>query len=185
MTNLPAVFKFKYRIGDMFTNAQGDSVEVTGYNHIFGCYKTKTIMKFENMEMPLESALVGERELDKMKKVNNEEELNKMAMADRVRYKIYYFEQEAGQIIKGTKVESFTVELTSVRALAKMLNGLRKRNPNRRITLVSVVDENDKYLAHVKFLPQEIVQQKFLTGWRERMLASAKYERGYEVAIGF
>jgi hypothetical protein len=78
-----------------------------------------------------------------------------------------------------------TLKLSGISQLCKTLNNMLKKFPERRITLVSIVNEEGIYQNHVKFLRQEIQNQKFLTGMKERLLAHAKYERGFEVSIGF
>jgi hypothetical protein len=75
--------------------------------------------------------------------------------------------------------------MTGIRALRKMLNSMVKRNPTRRIITVSVLDDDGYYISSVKFLTKEIKEQVFLTGMKERLLAHAKYECGYEVATNF
>src|SRR5690606_11809881 len=96
-------------------------------------------------------------------------------------YKIFYFDNPK----TGGSIENTTVNLTSIRKLAKLLNLMKKRNPDRRITMVTIVDENGKYVDYVRFLNKEIAEQKWLTGYKERLLAYAKHHRGYEVATNF
>lgn len=176
---------FKYMIGDVFAdpNYTGDTIEITGFNYLSGTYQGVINMKFGKKYSTQRTNLIFESRLDRMNFVENkkvvtvvEEPKNKV-----FNYRIHYFSPEVG----GTRSLQRDVRLSNVRALAKLLNTMVKTNSKQRIIMVSVLDENGIYLSSVKFLKREIKEQKFLTGMKERLLAHAKYECGYEVAINF
>lgn len=185
-TNLPTVYTFKYRVGDIFLDpTEGNIIEITNFNYIDNCYTGKVEIKYDggNKSTTMFSKLIYEYALDKMERYDS---MNAMVEQQKkkngITYKIHYIEKDPNSTkIKGEKVNHTNMTMTGIRALAKMLNSMVKRNPNRRIIMVSIVDDNDKFLTHVRFMPQEISQQKFLTGMKERLLAHAKHELGYEV----
>jgi hypothetical protein len=167
---------FKYKIGDRFLDKKfNDTVEITGYNNTFGCYEGRIEMNFGKKTITKESNVIYESRLDSMvmlgKKTDKKEDV--------FTYNIYYFEG----VVK--KAKQHKVELSNIKALAKLLNSWVKINPKRKIVLVTLLDENGIYVGNVKFLKQEMKEQKFLTGMKERLLAHAKYECGYEVATNF
>lgn len=178
------VFDFRYRIGEKFIDDFGNITEITGYNYLLNCYQATITFKVDGTAVKVQSSIIQESNLSRLKIYKPIEELAKVEKG--VNYKIYYFDNNPTKELRGQKAENITITLYGgVRALAKMLNSMKKRNPHRKITMVAIVSDTGIYLDHVRFIPQEIKTQKFLTGMKERLLAHAKYERGYEVAIGF
>lgn len=101
-----------------------------------------------------------------------------------VRYKIWYIDKGKSQKLNGRwKADNSELLLGSVKSLAKRLNKLVKANPQYKIVAVSVVDEKGVVKKNVKFLPKEINEQKFITGYKARLLAHAKYELGYDISV--
>jgi hypothetical protein len=72
------------------------------------------------------------------------------------------------------------VSLSGVRSLAKFLNNFKKNNPNYVILVAFVSDDDGKYLSNVKFLQAEYRAQRWLTGYKERLLANA-VEQGFDI----
>lgn len=99
-----------------------------------------------------------------------------------IRYKIWYIDKSKKS--EGSwKADNSILVLGSVKALAKRLNGLVKANPQYKIVAVSVVNKDGVVKKHVKLLTKEINEQKFITGYKERLLAYAKYELGYDISV--
>jgi hypothetical protein len=184
---LPQVFTFKHRIGEIFTDESGDIIEIAGYNYLHGsCYRGKVTIDLNGSPTTFDSNFIYEDRLEKMTKVNSREEAINLTKKKETIYKIYFFEYNPNTTsVKGQKAQNMTLKLSGISQLCKTLNNMLKKFPERRITLVSIVNEEGIYQNHVKFLRQEIQNQKFLTGMKERLLAHAKYERGFEVSIGF
>jgi 1-aminocyclopropane-1-carboxylate deaminase/D-cysteine desulfhydrase-like pyridoxal-dependent ACC family enzyme len=193
--DLPMVITFKYRIGDVFLGDNDTIVEVIGYNYTNNTYKTKATMMIDGVSETMENEFLTDHYLEicekfsSMKECENfiakrNDEMNKKTKKGKTPtayYKIYYLEEESKQ----KQADTITIPLPSIKKLASVLNKMKAKNPNRRIITVCVVDEVGYFLSSVKLLPQEIKQQYFITGMRQRLLAHAKYECGYEVSIGF
>jgi hypothetical protein len=182
------ILSYKYRIGDVFYDKDRDEVvEITGFNSVIGdkVYKG-TIRTFmgKGTRVTLESNMIYQARLDNMRRYKSlqELELSKMNKSATINYKIYYFDTP---MKVGQNATDVTIKLSGIKKLAEVLNNMKAKNPNRRITMVCIVDDNGTYLTYVKFLRQEWTKQQWLTGYKERMLAHAKYERGYEIATGF
>jgi hypothetical protein len=181
------IIKYKHRIGDVFYDPERDeTIQIEGYNSIANnIYKGVIYANFGyGTNVRLESNMLYESRLDKMEKYRSlkELELAKMKKDIKVNYKIYYFDNP---LKKGEQAKTITITLSGVTKLAKVLNTMKKRNPARRISMVCIVDDNDRYIDYVKFLKQEMAKQQWLTGMKERLLAHAKYERGFEIATNF
>lgn len=73
------------------------------------------------------------------------------------------------------------IRCTSIRSLAKFLNDFRARNPQYLILVAYLSDEEGRLVKAVKFLTIEYQAQKWLTGYNERLLATAK-EQGIELS---
>lgn len=171
------IFLFKYKIGDKFENGNG-IIEITGYNHHLETYKG--IAHFKNSSS-IDFTSIDESILDNMTKIKEEDSM----VSSKIRYVVYYYDlDDDGNIKKGQTANKIEVNVDGVCALAKTLNRMVK-NYKRRVTLVTIVDERGVYLNRVEFLTQEIKEQVFLTGMKERLLAHAKYVSGYEISIGF
>lgn len=171
---------FKYVIGDKFADPEheGDSIEITGYNWLSRTYQGVVNMKFGNVYKRQTNHLIFESKLDKMAMIV--EPFVEKPKETKFHYRIHYFDTKTANTSRQQDVT-----LTNIRALCKLLNSMVKIKPDRRIITVSVIDENGCYVSSVKFLRREIKEQKFLTGMKERLLAHAKYECGYEVATNF
>jgi hypothetical protein len=177
---------YKHNIGDVFLEDDGDIHEIIGFNYKENRYKVKVLSEYsDGTKIEVETDFASDRNLDKFKKFSSMKELKKMSNYKSVNYKIYYFDPLTDGDTKVQKAENITITMTSSRQLFRMLNNMRKRNPQRRVTMVAIVDSSGKFLTHVRLLPQEINRQKFLTGKKERLLAHAKYTCGYELKIGF
>jgi hypothetical protein len=74
-----------------------------------------------------------------------------------------------------------TIAVKDVRGLARFLNKFKENNPNYIILVAFVSDDSGKFKRVVNFLPAEYKAQKWLTGWKERLLANAK-DQGYELS---
>lgn len=167
---------FKYKVGDRFYDPDcGDMIEITGFNYELKTYKGTVEYHLGGNATHLKSNMIYESRLDRMVFYDS----NKNEKEEAVNYRIYYFDNKK----KESRATQYDVTLTNIRALAKMLNSLVRRG--KRIVLVSIIDDNGKYVNSVKFLKKEIDEQKFLTGLKERLLAHAKYECGYEIATNF
>jgi hypothetical protein len=178
------VYTFKYRLGDVFMTQDGGIIEITGYNYLGMTYAGKVTLA--NSGTILETKVIYEGMLNKCQKFDSLDSLMSFMKKDKgVTYRIHYVDLDPAKKNTKEKVNHTDITMTGIRALARMLNSMRKRNPNRRIVTVSVINEQGIYVTSVKFLPEEIKRQEFLTGMKERLLAHAKYNRGYEVAIGF
>jgi hypothetical protein len=172
---------FKYKIGDVFVNNQfGDTIEITGFNYLSRTYKGNIKMKFKKTTKTVKKEIIFESDLNKMAQVLPNGKGVSLKKDKLINYRVYYFEE--GQ---GNRSIQSDVSLTNIRALAKYLNSMLRINPNRRVIMVAILDDNGIYLEQVKFLKKEFKEQKFLTGMKERLLAHAKYECGYEVATSF
>lgn len=175
---------FKYKIGQVFHDTRNnDVVEITGFNYNSKTYKGNVTYTIGGKETEIESNLIFESRLDRMTRYDSMlayRQLSKDKKETVVNYRIYYFSKESKTQQSATQ---YNVSLSNVRALARLLNSLVKMG--KRVVLVSVVDDSGKFIDHVKFLKKEIDEQKFLTGMKERLLAHAKYECGYEVATNF
>jgi hypothetical protein len=182
--NYPSVYSFKYDIGDVFLTQDGGVIEITSRSYMGMTYGGNVTLA--NSGTILKSRVIYEGTLNKCQKFDSINDLMTFMKKDKgVRYRVHYVDLDPNIKDIKQKVNHTTITMTGVRALSRMLNSWRKRNPNRRFVMVSIVDENDTYITSVKFLPEEIRKQQFLTGMRERLLAHAKYERGYDVSIGF
>lgn len=93
-------------------------------------------------------------------------------------YKIFYHQ---GTGDKNSYLDK-TVKLSGIRALARYLNRFKRDNPKFRVTVVTVVDDAGGYLSYVKFNREEVKNQRWITGKKERLLAHAKYELGYDLS---
>jgi hypothetical protein len=89
-------------------------------------------------------------------------------------YRIYFKKQNSNQMFE------FKVVLPGIKSLAKFLNNHLKRHREKQIVLVHLVDSKNVFITNVKFLREEYVNQKFLTGHKERLLAKALSD-GYEL----
>lgn len=186
MSNLPTVYTFKYKIGDIFLDPkQGNIIEITGYNYgKLLTYKGDILTKSGNTTTTIKTNTIYESALDRLERYDSLSALMDSKKKDGVNYRIHYVDLNPDKT-ESRKVDHTTITMTGIRALTKMLNSMKKRKPNRRIVMVSVVDDEGKYLTSVKLLPEEIRKQVFLTGMKERLLAYAKYQCGYDIAIGF
>lgn len=172
---------FKYGVGDTFVDTEtGDKFEITGFNYTTGTYQGNIIMQFGSKTKIVKTNLIFESKLEKMAMfVGGVKPTVNKKKDSLINYRIYYFEEGQNKSIQKD------IQLTNIRALAKYLNSLVKVNSKRRIIMVCILDDNGVYVEQVKFLKQEFKEQKFLTGMKERLLAYAKYECGYEVATSF
>lgn len=73
-----------------------------------------------------------------------------------------------------------TVALNSVRSLARHLNRFKTINPNFRVLVAFISDGEGKFKSAVKFLSVEYEAQRWLGGYKERLLACA-VDQGYEL----
>lgn len=183
------ILSYKYLIGDVFYDAEKDEiVEVTGYNATIGdkVYKGLVRAYFGGTQRcTLESNMIYQARLDTMRRYRSLRELELSLMkrnTKTVNYKIYYFDNP---MKRGENATEITITLSGISKLAKVLNNMKAKNPQRRISMVCIVDDSGAYISYVKFLKQEWAKQKWLTGYKERLLAYAKYESGYEIATGF
>lgn len=94
----------------------------------------------------------------------------------KVNYKIVY--KDKG--IPNSRLIHFRIVLPNIRSLAKQLNNFIKRNPEYEVVAAYIVDKDDLFVTDVKFLKAEYKAQRWLTGWKERLLAHA-VDRGYEI----
>lgn len=174
---------FKYMIGDVFFDeGSGDIIEITGYNYLLTSYKGNMTMKISGIKATIQSNIIYEERLNRMKRYSSLAEfMNSSAKDTAIKYRVHYFDPD----VQGQRANYQDVTLSNVRALARLLNAMVRINPKRRIVMVSVIDDNGKFLTHVRLLDKEIKEQKFLTGFKERLLAHAKYKCGYEVVTGF
>ncbi|MNE73693.1 hypothetical protein D3C80_1697180 [compost metagenome] len=65
------------------------------------------------------------------------------------------------------------VEFPSVRHLAAHLNKYVAKNKTHRVITAYVCDEEGVFLKNVKFLQAEYRKQRWITGYKERLLANA------------
>jgi hypothetical protein len=186
-SNLPQIYTFKYKIGDVFYDPnQGNIIEITGYNYsAIVTYKGDITTKNASTTTIIKTNTIYQSALDKLERYDSLSNLMDSKKKNGINYRIHYVDLDTSKKVVKEKVKHTTMTMTGIRALAKMLNSMIKRNPNRKIIMVSVVDDQGIYLKSVKFLPEEIKKQVFLTGMKERLLAFAKYECGYDIAIGF
>lgn len=84
-------------------------------------------------------------------------------------------EKSSGAIMK------LTATVKDVRALAKLLNNFKGLNPDKIILVAYLVDDKGVFKKVVHFLPAEYKAQRWLTGWKERLLAGAK-EQGCDIS---
>jgi hypothetical protein len=98
-------------------------------------------------------------------------------MVANVNYKIRYTDRGASS---GSPISDFVAPLQNIRSLAKFLNSFKRKNPLFFIIVVTLEDKDGKFINTVKFLPIEMATQKWLTGYKERLLATALH-RGYEI----
>lgn len=174
---------FKYNIGDVFIDMEhGDIFEITGFNYVSGTYTGIITMKFGKTTKTSHTNLIFESNLDKlsMHVDNKQSTLMNRKKDSLINYRIYYFEEGSGN-----RSIQKDIQLSNIKSLAKYLNSIIKIHPKRRVIMVSILDDNGMYVEQVKLLKKEIKEQKFLTGMRERLLAYAKYECGYELATNF
>jgi hypothetical protein len=168
-------------IGDTFIDSNyDDTIEITGYNYMSRTYQGNIMMRFGKKIRTVKSNMIFEGRLDKMTQLFTKNTGVSLKKDKPINYRIYYFEE--GQ---GNRSIQQDVQLSNIRALAKMLNSMVKVHPKRRVIMVAILDDNGVYVEQVKLLKKEIKDQKFLTGMKERLLAHAKYECGYEVATSF
>lgn len=182
-TNLPMVYTFKYRIGEVFLTQDESIIEITGYNYNGMTYQGLVTMSGHSNT--LKSNVIYEGALNKMERFDNMASMMNSKKKDGVNYRIHFVDLDPKKKSTKEKVIHTDLTMTGIRALCKMLNSMVKRNPKRRIITVSILDNDGYYISSVKFLPKEIKEQQFLTGMKERLLAHAKYECGYEVATNF
>lgn len=69
--------------------------------------------------------------------------------------------------------QSIVIPLTGVKSLARYLNSFVKRNPNFEVLTTYIVDDKGEFAKNVKLMREEYVNQKWLTGYKERLLAQA------------
>jgi hypothetical protein len=74
-----------------------------------------------------------------------------------------------------------TISVKNIRHLAMYLNTFRKNNPHYIILVAYLSNDEGVYTKVVKFLPAEYKAQRWLTGWKERLLANA-VENGYDIS---
>lgn len=180
MTTTSAPSIFKYMIGDKFIDDKfGDTIEITGFNYVSRTYQGNIYMKLGKRTKTIHNNLIFESKLDRMTLfVPSTTQVYKQDKS--VNYRIYFFEGGSG-----SRSIQRDVQLSNIRALARLLNSIVKNNPKRRVIMVAMLDDNGMYIGQVKLLKKEITEQKFLTGMKERLLAYAKYECGYEVETNF
>lgn len=171
---------FRYKIGDKFIdNDYGDTIEIKGYNYMAKSYLGVITLHIGDKVSTIESNMIYENRLNNMSMIIDKPS-KKYKKDETINYRIYYFEEG-----KGNRPIQRDVKLSNIRALVRYLNSTIKTYPKRRIVMVAILDENGTYAGQVKLLRKEIQEQKFLTGMKERLLAYAKYECGYEVATNF
>jgi 1-aminocyclopropane-1-carboxylate deaminase/D-cysteine desulfhydrase-like pyridoxal-dependent ACC family enzyme len=183
MNNLPQTYVFKYKVGDVFIAKDGSIIEITGYNYNGMSYQGRVTLKDSNIT--INSHLIYESALNKMERYDSVSDMVEKKKKDGVNYRIHYVDLDPNKKTIKEKVSHIDITMSGIRTLAKLLNSVKKHNPNRRIVTVSIMDDKGQYIGNVKFLTKEIKEQVFLTGMKERLLAYAKYECGYEVSIGF
>jgi hypothetical protein len=185
-SSLPMVYTFKYRIGEVFLAEDESIIEITDYNYNGMSYQGDVMLKMRDGKVTtLKSNIIYEGSLNKMERFDNMASLMSKKKKDGVHYRIHFVDLDPKKKNSKEKVNHTDLTMTGIRALCKMLNSMVKRNPTRRIITVSVLDDDGYYISSVKFLTKEIKEQVFLTGMKERLLAHAKYECGYEVATNF
>jgi hypothetical protein len=89
------------------------------------------------------------------------------------------------KVIYRTKAELSSVtqqviDLPNVKSLARYLNSLIRRHPDKEVLAVYIVDKNGRFIRSTKFLTDEFKHQYWFTGYKERLLANA-LEKGYEI----
>lgn len=171
---------FKYMIGDKLIEKEtGDIYEITGFNYFNNTYQGNIIMNFGNKIKTVQTNYLFESRLNQLEMYNPKATIIIPKDDKAINYRIYYFEEGSNKSVQKD------VQLSSIRALARLLNSMVKIDPKRRIIMVCILDSNGVYVEQVKFMKKEFRDQKFLTGMKERLLAHAKYECGYEVATNF
>jgi hypothetical protein len=90
-------------------------------------------------------------------------------------YKIVY--KRMGE----NKVNFIKVSLPHIRSLAKYCNRFVQNNPTCNILTVFLIDKEEVFNGSVKFLHSEYKNQKFITGWKERLLEVARNTQGIAV----
>lgn len=68
-------------------------------------------------------------------------------------------------------IHQIDITLPNVKSLAKYLNRMVKSN--KRVIACQLIDAQGKYVTSVKFLQSEYASQRWLTGYKERLLANA------------
>lgn len=86
-------------------------------------------------------------------------------------YKIYIYDEMLQQQYPITTYQS------NINALCNWLNSYIERF-NIYVTTGYLLDKYGGYLDEVEFLPQEIVFQKFITSFEERLVAYNNYVEG-------
>lgn len=94
-----------------------------------------------------------------------------------VNYKVVYRDLKGASRKETT---FFTASLPNVKSLAKMLNAFARKNPNLEVLACYIVNNEGIFIGTVKFLDAEYAAQKWLTGWKERLLAVA-LANGYDL----
>src|SRR5437764_4339073 len=129
---------FKYMIGDTFLDSQyGDKIEITGLNYTTRTYQGNILMKFGDKIKTVKTNMIFESKLDKMAILSHGTIPLTRKIDKAINYRIYYFEENSGN-----RSIQRDVQLSNIRALAKLLNSIVKTNPKRRIIMVSILDDN-------------------------------------------
>lgn len=191
----------KHQIGDCFISNMNERIMITGYNNnssnqiaqnryyfalVYYKRETPKILQYMTDEFIDQSCVkmsFKEKEIFMRSHYHDRGAVDLMAQRNKeVRYKIWYIDK--GQKLNGRwKADNSELLLGSIKSLAKRLNRLVKANPQYKVVAVSVVDEKGIVKKNVKFLPKEINEQRFITGYKQRLLAHAKYELGYDISV--
>lgn len=189
-----------YEIGDCFILKTNERIYITGLNfavtpkcYIGVIYHGKSapyVTKFltqDYLSKECKPMSQAQRELFIATKFNQRGmvDLNmgkKKQVDKKVRYKIWVIRKDSDKD-NGWEEYDRILELSSIRSLTKRLNLIKKKNPELKIVNVSIVDNDNRIIGQVKFIPREIATQKFITGYKERLLAHAKYTLGYDITL--
>jgi hypothetical protein len=71
------------------------------------------------------------------------------------------------------RINRIEAEFTGVRSLAKFLNSFKTSNPSYFVLIALMQGDGGKTYKPVRFLNPEYKAQKWLTGYKERLLANA------------
>jgi hypothetical protein len=109
--------------------------------------------------------------------------MNNHNKKDFIGYRIFYKEKNA--VTNDTKFTHKDSLAVSMKSLTKELNRMIKKSDGRiNVYSVHAMYGKNKFVP-VKFLNEEYAKQRFLTGYKERLLMNLKYNYKYDVKSNF